>query len=86
MNIFDSKKIYFLPDAIARIKEFKKEINFSFDKNIPKNKKIILSAGRLTNQKNYLYLVNEFFEFSKINDQFVLFILGEGEKKAKYSD
>mgnify|MGYP001192483355 FL=1 len=83
MNIFDGKKIYFLPDAIARIKEFKKEINFSFDKNIPKNKKIILSAGRLTNQKNYLYLVNEFFEFSKINDQFVLFILGEGEKKSE---
>ena len=68
------------------LKNLKREINFSFDKNIPKNKKIILSAGRLTNQKNYLYLVNEFFEFSKINDQFVLFILGEGEKKAKYSD
>ena len=57
-----------MPDAIARIEELKRETNFSFDDNVPKNKKIILSAGRLTNQKNYLYLVNEFFEFSKIND------------------
>jgi len=82
MNIFDSKKIHFLPDAIARIKAFKRETNFSFDDNVPKNKRIILAAGRLTNQKNYIYLVNEFFEFSKINDQFILLILGEGEKKS----
>ena len=81
MNIFDGKKIHFLPDAIARIKEFKRETNFSFDKNIPKNKKIILSAGRLSNQKNYLYLIDEFSEFSKIDDQFVLLILGVDEKK-----
>ena len=83
MNIFDGKKIYFLPDAIARIKEFKKEINFSLDENIPKNKKIILAAGRLTNQKNHRYLVDEFSEFLKIDDQFVLLILGEGEKKGE---
>ena len=83
LKIFDNKKIHFLPDAIARIEEFKRETNFSFDDNVPKNKKVILSAGRLTNQKNYLYLVNEFFEFSKINDQFILLILGEGEKKGE---
>ncbi len=83
MNIFDGKKIYFLPDAIARIKEFKRETNFSIDNNIPKNKKIILSAGRLTNQKNYIYLVDEFSEFSKIDDQFILLILGEGEKRGE---
>ena len=81
LDIFDKKKIYFLPDAIARIKEFKREINFSLDQNIPLDKKIILSAGRLTNQKNHLYLINEFFEFSKLNDQFILIILGDGEKK-----
>ncbi len=83
MNIFDSKKIYFLPDAIARIEEFKRKSNFSLDNNIPKNKKIILSAGRLTNQKNYIYLIDEFFEFSKTNDHFILLILGEGEKKGE---
>ena len=81
LNLFDSEKIHFLPDAIIRVNDFKKIANFSFDKDIPKNKKIILSAGRLTNQKNYPYLINEFFEFSKGNDEFVLLILGDGEKK-----
>ena len=80
-NIFKKKKISFLPDAITKIKDLKREINFSMDENIPKNKKIILSAGRLTYQKNYSYLINEFFEFSKIDDQFILLILGDGEKK-----
>tara|TARA_E500000178_G_C16893567_1_gene694687 strand:- start:255 stop:1130 length:876 start_codon:yes stop_codon:yes gene_type:complete len=83
LNIFDCKKIYFLPDAIIRIENFKRETNLFLDKKIPKNKKIILSAGRLTHQKNYLYLIDEFFEFSKINDEFVLLILGDGEKKNK---
>ena len=81
LNIFKKKKISFLPDAIAKIKDLKREINFSLDENIPKNKKFILSAGRLTYQKNYSYLINEFFEFSKIDDQFILLILGDGEKK-----
>ncbi len=80
-NIFDSNKVYFLPDAIVRIRELKREIDFSLENTIPKNKKIILSAGRLTDQKNYIYLINEFFEFSKLNDQFILLILGDGEKR-----
>ena len=82
-NIFDSNKVYFLPDAIVRIRELKREIGFSLENEIPKNKKIILSAGRLTDQKNYIYLINEFFEFSKLNDQFILLILGDGEKKSE---
>ena len=81
LNIFNCKKIYFLPDAIIRIKNLKRETNFFFDKQIPENKRIILSAGRLTHQKNFLYLIDEFFEFSKDNDEFVLLILGDGEKK-----
>ena len=81
LNIFDCKKIYFLPDAIIRIKNLKRETDFFFDKQIPENKRIILSAGRLTHQKNFLYLIDEFFEFSKDNDEFVLLILGDGEKK-----
>lgn len=81
LDLFDRSKLHFLPDAIVRIRELKREINFSLEEKIPKNKKIILSAGRLTNQKNYVYLINEFFEFSKTNDQFILLVLGDGEKK-----
>ena len=85
LNIFNNEKIYFLPDAIIRVKKLKREKKFIFDENIPRNKKIILSAGRLTKQKNFSYLINEFSEFLKTNDEFVLLILGDGEKKEELS-
>ena len=81
IKIFDKKKLFFLPDAIMKIKDLKRDKNFIINENIPKNKKIILSAGRLTYQKNHTYLITEFAKFSKKNDQFILLILGDGEKK-----
>ena len=81
LKIFDNKKLFFLPDAIIKTKDLKRDKNFTINDNIPKNKKIILSAGRLTNQKNHTYLITEFAKFSKKNDQFILLILGDGEKK-----
>ena len=80
-KIFDNDKLFFLPDAIVSTKNLKKKRNFIINDNIPKNKKIVLSAGRLTNQKNHTYLISEFSKFSKKNDQFILLILGDGEKK-----
>ena len=35
--------------------------------NLPHNKKIIISVGRFTKQKNFSYLLNEFLSFSKIH-------------------
>ena len=81
IKIFDKKKLFFLPDAIMKIKDLKRDKNFMINENIPKNKKIILSAGRLTYQKNHTYLISEFAKFSQKNDQFILLILGDGEKK-----
>lgn len=84
LKIFKKEKLYFLPDAILNLKDFcklKKKRIFDF-KNI-KNKKIIFSAGRLTKQKNFSYLIKEFNEFSKINDDYILIIFGEGEEKEK---
>ena len=81
IKIFDKKKLFFLPDAIMKIKDLKRDNNFIINENIPKNKKIILSAGRLTYQKNHTYLITEFAKFSQKNDQFILLILGDGEKK-----
>ena len=46
-----------------------------------KNKQIIFAAGRLTKQKNFSYLIDEFEIFSKINKKFILIILGDGENK-----
>ncbi len=81
IKIFDNKKLFFLPDAIIKTKDLKRDKNFIINENIPKNKKIILSAGRLTYQKNHTYLISEFAKFCKNNDQFILLILGDGEKK-----
>ena len=64
-----------------KIKDLKRDKNFIINENIPKNKKMILSAGRLTHQKNHTYLISEFAKFSQKNDQFILLILGDGEKK-----
>ena len=73
---------YFLPDAVINIKNFllqkKQEIKLPI--NI-KNKKIIFAAGRLTKQKNFSYLIDEFNKFSLIDQKYVLFILGDGELK-----
>ena len=43
-------------------------------------KKLFYSCWKLTKQKNFLYLINEFHEFSKKNENFNLLIFGEGEK------
>ena len=81
MKIFPSEKLFFLQDAIINFDKFSpiKKINFS-DYGIA-NKKIILAVGRLTVQKNFSYLIKEFSNFLKIEDQYVLVILGKGEEK-----
>ena len=81
MKIFPNEKTFFLQDAIINFDNFHpfKKINFK-DYGIV-NKKIILGVGRLTVQKNFSYLINEFSKFLKIKDQYVLVILGKGEEK-----
>ncbi len=81
MKIFPNEKIFFLQDAIINFDKFSpfKKINFK-DYGIT-NKKIILAVGRLTIQKNFSYLIKEFSNFLKIEDQYVLVILGQGEEK-----
>ena len=56
------------------------------DFSLAKSKRIILSAGRLTRQKNFSYLIEEFSEFLKFSNDFVLMILGEGEEKTYQID
>jgi len=79
-EIFSKNKIHLLSDAIIDIKKFNQDKrepvkNFEkFDK-----KRLIFAAGRLTKQKNFSYLIEEFISFTKKNDDFILIILGEGE-------
>lgn len=82
INLFDEDKIKFLPDAILDIKKNKKQsIQLPNDFKKFENKRIIIAAGRLTKQKNFSYLLDEFSVFFKKNDQFILLILGEGEER-----
>ena len=84
INLFDKNKISFLPDAIIDIKQFIFKKN-SEVKNFQKfdDKKIVFAAGRLTRQKNFSYLISEFSNFLKKNNEFVLLILGDGEERNK---
>jgi len=82
LNIFQKGKLFFLPDAIINIADFIKKKNVKFNEFEKfKNNQIIFAAGRLTKQKNFSYLIDEFSSFSKINKKFILIILGDGEDK-----
>ncbi len=85
LKLFKPNNLYHLPDAIIKIEDLKKKESSPINFDLIKNKRIILSVGRLTRQKNFSYLINEFSDFLKINNNFVLLILGEGEEKKKLS-
>ena len=82
-NIFSEEKIFLVRDPIINIKKINKEKRLDFEENFNwlKNKKFIISIGRLTKQKNFTFLINEFNEtllkFPNLN----LVILGDGEEK-----
>ena len=81
-KIFTQKKLKFLPDAILSSKKLllsRKE--YKINSNFENSKKIILSAGRLTKQKNFSYLIDEFKKFNEINNDYCLYIIGEGEER-----
>ncbi|MDC1112491.1 glycosyltransferase [Candidatus Pelagibacter sp.] len=82
LNILSDNKLSFLPDPIININDFLKNIRESNNSNIdvPK-KKFFMSVGRLTKQKNFEYLINEFSEFSVVNKEFILLIFGTGEQQ-----
>ncbi len=79
-KIFIEDKIFFLPDPIIKVSEFMKDFAES---NELSKRKYFISAGRLTRQKNFDYLINEFYKFTKINFDYDLYIFGEGEDKLK---
>ena len=71
-----------MPDAIIDLKEHTNNTNKEISKlHFALNKKIILTAGRLTKQKNFIYLINEFENFYRFNKNFILVILGDGEDR-----
>ena len=86
-NIFEEEKIFYLPDAMINIEKFiDTQLNYK-SKNLDIiNKKYFIAAGRLTKQKNFIYLINEFSNFLSENKNYNLLIFGEGEEKEKLSN
>ena len=65
------------------------EIFKNKNKPIPKayqNKKYLLSIGRLTQQKNFSFLIKMFIKYKKLTNADLLLIIGEGEKKKTYKN
>ena len=83
-EVFDKNKLINLPDPVINIKEFVKKKN---DKNfelLKQNKNdFFIAVGRLTNQKNFIYLIKEFKKFIEIFPNEKLLIFGEGELRNK---
>tara|TARA_B100000767_G_scaffold55259_1_gene50710 strand:- start:392 stop:1585 length:1194 start_codon:yes stop_codon:yes gene_type:complete len=82
-NIFDENKITVIQDPHLLVKEInnlKKEkiIDDFFD-----DSKILISIGRLTKQKNYFFLINNFNKLISKYKNVKLLIIGSGEMKNK---
>ena len=82
LEIFDEKKIFFLPDAVINTNNFRKQIKTEnlFNNIFNKNLKVFIAAGRLTRQKNFAYLIKEFEKFYRENNNYRLVIFGDGEE------
>ena len=81
-KIFNQNKIILLRDpAIDKIEISKNKLSKLPNKF--KHKTFILSIGRLTNQKNFEFLIKMFAKYQKIINTDYLLIIGDGEEKIK---
>lgn len=75
-NLINKEKLYVLYDPIIDVHKTSKLKNINL--NIP-DKKFFLSAGRLTTQKNFEFLIDAYEKFIYKSNK-LLFIAGSGEK------
>ena len=81
LKIFNENKIYLLRDPIVSIRGTNKKRNEKIDESFIKEKKYILAVGRLTKQKNFIFLIECFKEVIKNFNYLQLIIIGDGEEK-----
>lgn len=84
LNLFDLNKVFFLADPVIRLKDINQKLSkVKSKKDVINKKKYFIAVGRLTRQKNFKYLIEEFRNFIKKEKKYNLLIFGEGENKIK---
>ena len=81
-RIFAEDKLIKICDPHINIKLFnKKKLKINYETKLPKE--YIVCVGRLTKQKNFLFLVNSFDKILSIRPNLKVVIIGEGEERQK---
>tara|TARA_B100000787_G_C16188681_1_gene296143 strand:- start:1469 stop:2602 length:1134 start_codon:yes stop_codon:yes gene_type:complete len=81
-NFIKSNKIVTLYDPIINVKRITKLKKENLKKENLKNENFYFSAGRLTHQKNFSFLIDAFMQVKQKNRSTIpLLIAGDGEKK-----
>ena len=80
-NIFSKEKIFILNDPVVNIKDFITKKKDKIEQKLFLNKKVLVSIGRLTRQKNFSFLISSFQKIIKKYPEYILIILGEGEQR-----
>ncbi len=82
-KIFSEDKVHIVRDPIIDLKIINKKMKFDIPEefNWLKNKKFVLTIGRLSRQKNFNFLIKNFRKILEIKNDLNLVILGEGEDR-----
>ena len=84
-KIFDKKKIIKLSDPVINMRDFIEKKRDKSNLFVTKTKGYFIAAGRLTVQKNFIYLINVFKKFLNVYPNEKLLIFGEGELRNRIS-
>ena len=80
LNIANESKFELLYDPILNVNEIKNKIKHPIKESFLTKNNFYLSVGRLTKQKNYIFLINQFKTIIKNNKKdYKLVIIGTGE-------
>ena len=85
-KLFSEDKVVLLRDPVIRIKIIQNQKRQQLNINIDKKNFNIICIGRLTRQKNFEFIINNFQNILDIKDNSKLYILGEGEQKKYLED
>ena len=78
-KIFNQSKVYVLRDPVIIISQFIKKFKASKNKKLDLN--YILCIGRLTEQKNFQFVIKNFIKILGLDPDISLVILGSGENE-----